>query len=303
MENINDNNKEKQLKVKQEIETNSSLIEEITIKQTDDIQIRKYYKVRLLGEGNHSKCYEFKCYENNKLFAAKVYNKKNLEKQKFMNEINIHKSLYHSNIVAFNNYFADKENIYILLELCQNQTLNELLKRRKTLTEIEVQCYLIQLIKALKYLHSRDIIHCNLKLQHLFLTDKMELKLGGFGSAINAFDKERKKVFYDSSNYIPPEILNNKEEYSYEVDIWSSGVILYTLLIGNNPFEAKDIETTFKKIKINGYIFPKMAIISEEAKDLISKILVLDSSKRPSLDQILSHDYFKQNNTIPELMI
>ncbi len=76
-----------------------------------------------------------------------------------MSEIRIHRALRHTNIVAFEHFFEDSENVYILLEMCHNQTLNELLRRRKRLTELEVQCYMLQLIAALKYLHAHRVIH------------------------------------------------------------------------------------------------------------------------------------------------
>ena len=128
--------KEKETTSKPDSDTtsNSQVVEEKII----------YYKGRLLGKGGFAKCYEFKCSENNKVFAAKVVAKSGLvksrAKQKLISEIKIHKSLHHPQIVAFEHYFEDTENVYILLEMCQNQTLNELLKRRKRLTEIEVQC-------------------------------------------------------------------------------------------------------------------------------------------------------------------
>ena len=127
---------------------------------------RKYTRGKLLGRGGFARCYEFICQDNNKVFAAKVINKENLsterQKQKLRTEIKIHKSLHHNQVVAFEHNFEDEENVYILLELCKNQTLNELLKRRKALTEIEVQYYIIQLIKGLIYLHSHKIIHRDL---------------------------------------------------------------------------------------------------------------------------------------------
>jgi len=76
-----------------------------------------------------------------------------------MSEIRIHRALHNSNIVTFEHYFEDSENVYILLEICKNQTLNELLKRRGKLYELEVQNYSLQLIAALKYLHSHRVIH------------------------------------------------------------------------------------------------------------------------------------------------
>ena len=187
--------------------------------------------------------------------------------------------------------------------MCHNQTLNELLKRRKRLTEIEVQCYIVQLIKALKYLHSHRVIHRDLKLGNLFLTDKMELKVGDFGLATKLdFEGERKRTVCGTPNYIAPEILDGKTGHSYEVDIWSLGVIIYTLIIGKPPFETRDVKTTYKRIKMNAYSFPETAIISEAAKNLISQILVTDPSKRPTLDQILTHDFFNQGTSIPKLL-
>ena len=178
------NNKD-QFLISKELESNASIIEEKIIKSTGEFIIRKYYKGRLLGKGGFSKCYEFTCLENKKIFAGKVVDKYRLvkprQKQKLISEIKIHKALHHPQIVTFDHYFEDNENAYILLEFCGNQTLNELLKRRKRLTEIEVQCYAYQIILALKYLHSHRIIHRDLKLANLFLTDKMELKVGDFG--------------------------------------------------------------------------------------------------------------------------
>ena len=290
-----------------EPDPNAAVVEEKIIKVTGDVQIRKYYKGRLLGKGGFAKCYEFSCAENKKIFAGKVIAKSSLvksrAKQKLISEIKIHKSLHHPQIVAFEHYFEDTENVYILLEICQNQTLNDLLKRRKRLTEIEVQCYIVQLIKALKYLHSHRVIHRDLKLGNLFLTDKMELKVGDFGLATKLdFEGERKRTVCGTPNYIAPEILDGKTGHSYEVDIWSLGVIIYTLIIGKTPFETRDVKTTYKRIKMNAYSFPETAIISEAAKNLISQILVTDPAKRPSLDQILIHDFFNQGTSIPKLL-
>ena len=164
----------------------------------DKNKVRKYKVGRFLGKGGFAKCYELICQDNNKIFAAKMIAKNSLktdrQKQKLVTEIKIHKSCHYPNIVAFEHNFEDSDNVYILLELCQNQTLNEIHVRRKTLTELEVQCYIIQLIKGLQYLHSHRIIHRDLKLGNLFLNDKMELKVGDFGLATKLdYDGEKKK--------------------------------------------------------------------------------------------------------------
>ena len=255
---------------------NQTIIEEKITKSTGEVQTQKYIKGRLLGKGGFAKCYEFINMETNHSSAAKVIPKKSLiksrAKQKLISEIKIHKSLHHPNIVAFEHYFEDSENVYLLIEICQHQTLNELLKRRKKLTELEVQYYSLQIIKALKYLHCHRVIHRDLKLGNLFISEKMEMKIGDFGLATKLeFDGERKRTVCGTPNYIAPEILEGKQGHSYEVDIWSLGVIIYTLLIGKPPFETNNVKETYKRIKAQDYSFPANAIISAPAKELIDR--------------------------------
>ena len=90
-------------------------------------------------------------------------------------------------------------------------------------------------------------------------------------------------------NYIAPEVLDSKIGHSFEVDIWSLGVILYTMLIGRPPFETADVKLTYKRIKQGSYSFPENIEVSPQAKDLISRILRVDPKKRLSIDQILDH--------------
>eukprot|EP00826_Nyctotherus_ovalis_P022656 TRINITY_DN17518_c0_g1_i5.p1 TRINITY_DN17518_c0_g1~~TRINITY_DN17518_c0_g1_i5.p1 ORF type:complete len:322 (-),score=90.87 TRINITY_DN17518_c0_g1_i5:726-1691(-) len=219
-----------------------------------------------------------------------------------MSEIRVHNSLKHANVVAFDHFFEDRQSIYILLEMCSNKTLNELLARRKRLTELEAKCYLVQIVAGLKYIHTNRVIHRDLKLRNLFLTDKMELKIADFGLATRLkFPGERRKTMCGTPNYIAPEVISGSHGHSYEVDIWALGIILYVLLVGRAPFETPDVNSTYARIQSNSYEFPSEIPISEEAKDLIAKILILDPSKRPSLDQILEHKFFSAYN-IPKLM-
>ena len=131
----------------------------------------------------------------------------------------------------------------------------------------------------------------------------MEEKIGDFGLATKLeFDGDRKRTICGTPNYIAPEIIDGKQGHSYEVDIWSLGVIIYTLLIGKPPFETSDVKTTYRKIKMNAYSFPDHITISEASKNLITKILNLDPSKRPTLDEILEHQFFHMGNTLPKLL-
>ena len=179
------------------------------------------------------------------------------------------------------NAILKKVRIFIN-ELCKNKTLKDLLKLRKQLTEIEVKSYVFQIMEALKYMHSNKVIHRNLELGNLFLTENIELKLGGFSSAVKLEKEgEKRKTICGSTNYLPPEMAN-KKRHSYEVDIWSLGIILYTLLIGKTPFEDKDDKSTIKNIKLNSYSFLDNVIISEAGKNLIAQILILDRKKKQS---------------------
>ena len=292
-----------------DIELTRTEIEEKISSSQSEIKIRKYKRGKLLGRGGFARCYEFTCLDNNKVFAAKVINKQNLatsrQKQKLITEIKIHKSVHHDQVVAFEHNFEDNENVYILLEVCKNQTLNELFKRRKKLTEIEVQCYIIQLVKGLQYLHSHKIIHRDLKLGNLFLTDKMQLKIGDFGLATKLdYDGEKKKTVCGTPNYIAPEVIDGGAGggHSYEVDIWAIGIIIYIFIVGKPPFETNDLKQTYKRIKSIQFDFPEDVHISTAAKNLIRRLLVRDPKKRPSLNDILMDDFFNMGALIPKLM-
>lgn len=220
-----------------------------------------------------------------------------------MTEIKIHHSLTHTNVVKFQHFFEDSENVYILLEVCHNQTLNDLLKRRKRISDLEMQSYLLQIIDALKYIHSKKVIHRDLKLGNLFLSDKMEIKVGDFGLACKVeYEGERKKTVCGTPNYIAPEILESKNGHSYEVDAWSLGVICYTLLIGKPPFETNDVKATYKRIRAVSYTFPDSIQISDSAKDLISKLLVKQPERRLTNEEIMRHPFMNPNYQIPRLL-
>ena len=175
--------------------------------------------------------------------------------------------------------------------------MNELLRRRKRLTELEVQCYLLQIISGVKYLHQHRVIHRDLKLGNLFLSDKLEIKIADFGLATKLeFEGDRKRTVCGTPNYIAPEVLDGKHGHSYEVDIWSLGVIIFTLIVGKPPFETSSVKTTYKRIKVNAYAFPEHILVSDEAKDLIFKVLNLDPLRRLTLDQILDHKFLSRKN-------
>jgi len=152
-------------------------------------------------------------------------------------------------------------------------------------------------------MHKNKIIHRDLKLGNLFISENMEIKIGDFGLATNIqYEGERKHTICGTPNYIAPEILEGKSVgHSYEVDFWAIGVIIYTLIIGRPPFETEDVKETYKRIQENNYSFPNHIYISEEAKDLIEKILVMNPADRLNLEGMRNHP-FMNKCTIPKSM-
>ncbi len=162
-----------------------------------------------------------------------------------MSEIRIHRSLHHSNIVGFEHFFEDAENVYILLELCTNQVLPNFnhsdsqrtcQKKKKTDwiggTMLHGADDFSSEVLACSSCNPQGVsdwilTRISLKLGNLFLTDKMQIKIGDFGLATKLdFEGEKKRTVCGTPNYIAPEILEGKSGHSYEVDIWSLGVIL-----------------------------------------------------------------------------
>ncbi|KAK3101151.1 hypothetical protein FSP39_001346 [Pinctada imbricata] len=255
---------------------------------------KRYLKGRFLGKGGFAKCYELTDTETKQIFAGKIVPKSLLVKQhqkdKMTQEISIHRSLAHPHIVKFHTFFEDADYVYILLELCRRRSLMELHKRRKAITEPETRYFVRQVIQACQYLHGNKIIHRDLKLGNLFINDEMEIKIGDFGLATRVdYDGERKRTLCGTPNYIAPEVLG-KKGHSYEVDVWSLGCIVYTLLVGKPPFETSCLKDTYMRIKKNEYNVP--ARVSTPAKRLITKLLKSDPTDRPNMESLLEEEFF-----------
>mmetsp|Transcript_15868 Transcript_15868/g.22599 ORF Transcript_15868/g.22599 Transcript_15868/m.22599 type:complete len:820 (+) Transcript_15868:169-2628(+) len=267
--------------------------------------VHRYLRGKLLGKGGFAKVYMCTSVDTNRSYAVKVVSKANLVKaraqQKLEAEIKIHRTLRHKFICEYKHYFQDKNNCYIMLELCLNQSMNELIKKRKRLTEPEVKYFLSQLLEAVQYMHSKNVIHRDLKLGNLFLDKNLNIKVGDLGLATKlSSSDEKRKTICGTPNYIAPEVINGDKEkrgHSFEVDIWSMGVICYTLLVGKPPYESKDVKSTYKRILANEYSFPSHVPISDHARDLIYHMLQTRPNKRPSLHDIAKHPFFTHDKT------
>ena len=278
-------------------------------KKRNKEEVLEFFELGHLGKGAFGVCYLYESVDGGERCAAKIVEKSSLtgdrSQQNIINEITLQKSFDHPKIVKVKKYAEDDKKIYILLELCKNNTLEHLVKKRGHLTEIETKCYIFQLIQGIKYLHNRNIIHRDLKPSNIFLDEKLELKIGDFGlvGKLNN-EKERRYSVCGTPAFMAPEIIKqNKKGYSLEVDIWSLGIIMYNLLTGQLPFtgNGKDPNELYNKILNEDLKFPKFPEISNVAQDLLNQILEKDPKKRPGLNQILYHDFF-HIGTFPEFL-
>ena len=214
-----------------------------------------------LGQGSFAKCYEIKQEGSNEVKAVKIISKERLNKSQnggklLMNEITLHKQLSHENIVRLYHYFQDDDYYYIILELCPNKSMVDLLKKRRKIHELEVRYFVSQICTGLKYLQAKQIVHRDLKLGNLFIDENMRVKLGDFGLATKVEGNGlSKKTLCGTPNYVAPEMLN-ATGHSYQVDIWALGGIMYALIVGRPAFETNNLQKTYYLIKQGKFSFP-----------------------------------------------
>ena len=170
------------------------------------------------------------------------------------------------------------------------------MKREGTFSPELTRNYLRQLIEALVYLKSKSIIHRDLKLANLFVKKDGFIKLGDFGLACKHENpNRRRKSVCGTPNYIAPEMVAG-EGHSFPVDVWAIGILLFAMLIGKPPFETSNLKMTYNRIQNCMYVFPSDKHIDTCAKVLIQSILTKNPSKRPSLEDIIKTEFFRQDS-------
>ena len=265
-----------------------------------------YRKGRKLGEGGFGEVYEFYIEGTKEKRAIKIINKSRINdpqsKSAFEYEKKFNELLDFKYLCKCHNIIEDEQNTYFILDFMQNQTLNELTKKRR-LTELEIKHYCFELLLAIEYLHKMNIIHRDIKLSNVLLNENMEVRLCDFGLAIENGFKEQKSIC-GTFNYIAPELFNKRGgiKYSFKTDIWAFGILMYFLFYNKTPFKKepdKKIDYNFNNIEA---IFPRDVHISKEAKDLIKKILVKDPDYRIKIEAIKASSFFRNGKGIPKYL-
>ncbi|KAF2831219.1 Pkinase-domain-containing protein [Ophiobolus disseminans] len=262
-----------------------------------------------LGKGGFAICHRAKllghAYLGNATVALKIVRSK-MEPpklaQKFVTELQIHSKLSHPNIVEFYRAFSFEASTYVVLELCENGSLADAIKKRKYFTMPEIRRFMIQTCGAIKYLHQRNIVHRDLKTGNLFLDHNMNVKVGDFGLAAllvsqSDYGAIRRTTMCGTPNYLAPEVLEKTGKgHDEKVDLWAIGIMMYTLAVGRAPFHAAKREDIYRKLKACEYNWPDLAKftneITDDLRDIVSSLLVHED-ERPTPDQIVAHPFFK----------
>uniref|UniRef100_T1J1L9 polo kinase n=1 Tax=Strigamia maritima TaxID=126957 RepID=T1J1L9_STRMM len=253
-------------------------------------EIRFVYHLEI---GGFARVHELSDLTTSKVYAAKIIPKNRITKphhrEKIIREIELHRTLKHENIVRFQHFFEDEENVYIILENCPRKAIH-VLKHRRTLSEPEVRYYIKQLVAGVQYIHGQNVIHRDLKLGNMLLSEDMVVKIADFGLAARAEQIGSEKIsICGTPNYIAPEVLD-KKGYSYGADVWAIGCIMYAMLVGQPPFETSTLKETYSRISSNKYVIPPL--ISNDARALISNLLHPDPNQRLDLTSVLNHKFF-----------
>ena len=211
--------------------------------------------------------------------------------QKIRKEINILKRLRHKNVIQLYEIMESKTNLYIVMEYCEGKELFDYIVRHKYLSEKEACRFFQQIIDGVEYLHLSNITHRDLKPENLLLDNKKRIRISDFGLSNMG---EKIDSFLETPcgtpSYAPPEMLRGEKYNGVYSDIWSCGIILYTMLVGNLPCAESKEDLIYENIMTHNYYFPDN--ISDEAIDLIENMLKVDPTERYDFEQIKSHPWF-----------
>ncbi|XP_062945175.1 ribosomal protein S6 kinase alpha-5 isoform X2 [Cynocephalus volans] len=266
-------------------------------------------KDKPLGEGSFSICRKCIHKKSNQAFAVKIISKRmEANTQKEITALKLCEG--HPNIVKLHEIFHDQLHTFLVMELLNGGELFERIKKKKHFSETEASYIMRKLVSAVSHMHDVGVVHRDLKPENLLFTDEndnLEIKVIDFGFArLKPPDNQPLKTPCFTLHYAAPELLNHNG-YDESCDLWSLGVILYTMLSGQVPFQSHDRSLTctsaveiMKKIKKGDFSFEGEAWknVSQEAKDLIQGLLTVDPNKRLKMSGLRYNEWLQDGSQL-----
>ncbi|KAG8449054.1 hypothetical protein GDO86_015925 [Hymenochirus boettgeri] len=266
-------------------------------------------KEKPLGEGSFSICRKCLHKKTSQEYAVKIISKRM--------ENNTHKEIAamklcqgHPNIVKLHDVYHDQLHTFLVMELLKGGELFERIKRKKTFNETEASHIMRKLVSAVSHMHDVGVVHRDLKPENFLFTDECdnsEIKIIDFGFArLKPPDNQPLKTPCFTLHYAAPELLNDNG-YDESCDLWSFGVILYTMLSGQVPFQCHEkallctsAEDIMKKIKRGDFSFEgePWKNVSQEAKDLIQGLLTVDPNKRIKMSTLRYNEWLQDGSQL-----
>lgn len=281
------------------------LYERYQVERKEIYKINEWFVSHQLGKGGFGKVLAV----TNKNFEKKAIKiiKKRKEVSsmcKLDSEIQAMKLLSHENILKLTDVMEDESDIYLVMEMCGGGSLYEVIKDAP-LNESVARFYFSKLLDGLSYCHSKGVCHRDLRLENILLDSYGNLKIADFGHSrifSPGWDLFQTQMI-GSLFHLSPEQIHGKIYSGEKIDVWSCGIILYTLLTQLLPFCSSDPQEMFQDIVNGKFEYPKEIELSNEAKTLINSLLQVDPDKRPSVKDILSSEWMKMDKEEPKFNI
>ncbi|KAL4226645.1 NUAK SNF1-like kinase 1 [Mactra antiquata] len=256
---------------------------------------------KTLGEGTYGKVKLAVERSSGKQFAIKYIRKSKIHDEHDLNrirrEIKIMSSLNHPHIIKVNEVFENKDKIILVMECADGGELYDYINNNN-LTEKDARRIFRQIVSAIQYCHRLGIVHRDLKLENILLDRDNNAKIADFGLSNYYNYSDKLKTFCGSPLYASPEIVSGQPYYGPEVDCWSLGVVLYTLVYGTMPFDGSNFKRLRTQITTGDYYEPDKP---SESAGLIRHLLTVNPAKRANIGDILCHWWVNLgHNTMPD---
>lgn len=261
--------------------------------------MENYRIIRKLGSGNFAKVYLALHEPSSRQVALKLIDKAKVQGCKMLErvhrEIRNMKKISHPNIVNLFESFETDSHHVIAMEYVSGGELFDYVLDQQGLSESEAKDIFQQIVEAVDHCHKNSVVHRDLKLENILLDRDGLPKLADFGFSKETHSKEMFATYCGSSLYASPEMVVGKPYIGTECDVWSLGVVLYTLLTAQMPFDDRDYPHFVQAVKSGNYQEP--ARTSHLARDLISRMLDSNSKRRATIAEILSHPWLQSRKS------